>query len=1055
MTKSQKEFVVKSYAKYFGRAADADTIKYYGEKDNGKAEKASKVLNNIITDAGVYKGDIPDKQVVNEAFQNLFGRDAYTTEMNKYIKFVEKGKDLPINSIVKSAAKTDKAVYNNKMAVAVKYAELGGKGDLDLSKISKGNLIELNFLNTVTKAADLKAKVYDLPENSGVPSAFDGETIILTTNVDTGKDFVGTAKDDTFLSSSTGHWSVADSIDGGKGVDTLKIIDNGAITQADVIPTGSSIKNVEILDVIAGTTVVADTTSITGVTHLYTTSKGGNTSTAAATTDINVKETDLKLSTTTQLIVNGGKDITVNATGTTHNTTAFTPADGTGAEILVGATTAAAGKVTVTNSFASTTDSHTSGDVFVKGGTEVTVTQKLTNTDLNKTNVQGAVSVVGNASTKTVTVNQDATVAATATVVGKTAGAVTIADANATTTNAGTISTVTLKNAGNATVNSNALSTLNLEGTLTSVDASNSSTAATTGLVTTLALNLKGATSTGLVTADDQITTLNVNSSTTASTLNSLNAVGATTINVSGDAKLTISAGSTLTAVKDIVVTNTAGFDAGTTAIGAAVNFTGGAGDDAVVLSNNFTKAITMGAGNDKVTVSGTGIGTGGSVAAGEGKDTIVMTVADAAIFDNDSTFNTKFKGFETLELNTITGGSAENIDLNGINGVSTVNLATAVSQNGGLTLTNLVSNGKVKVTTNATTSLTIVVKDALLTNTDILNLDLSKTGTALTAGSITAANVETININVADAATLGSAAVTHALELAATSATSIVVAGNNGLTLTNIGNTKVTNFDASGVVANNTATTTDTAANLKVTFTSANTDAAANVSIKGGAGNDVLTGNASIDTITGGAGNDILAGAAGADIINVGEGRDAILINSFNTVGTDSGTASFDTINGFKLASAFTTSTDISDVANFQAATVGGANASVLGIDMDANGANGAQAIGVKGNTATAQAGQAIGVNYVIKDGILTLTGTGASSVDTLGEWLTEANAAAALNGDILAFQFGSDTYVFGQNGDADVFVKLAGVTGVAALAEGGAASTGVDNTLWFVDIA
>ena len=103
--------------------------------------------------------------------------------------------------------------------------------------------------------------------------------------------FTGTAKDDTFLATTAANWSVGDSIDGGKGVDTLKIIDSGAIAQANVLPVSSSIKNVEIIEVIAGTTVEADTTSITGVTHLYTTSKGGNKSTAAATTDINVMKT--------------------------------------------------------------------------------------------------------------------------------------------------------------------------------------------------------------------------------------------------------------------------------------------------------------------------------------------------------------------------------------------------------------------------------------------------------------------------------------------------------------------------------------------------------------------------------------------------------------------------------------------------------------------------------------------------------------------------------------------------------------------------------------------
>lgn len=176
MTKSQMKFVAESYAKYFGRAPGADEIDYYGLKDNGEAEKASKVLTNIIDDADVYKGNIPDEQYVNEAFQNLFGRDAYRKEINKYKKFVEKGKDLPINSIVKKASKTDKAVYDNKMAVAVKYAELGGKGYLDLSKISKGNLVDLNKVDTLT---DLDNAIHKLGDNSGIPSSFDGKTFVF------------------------------------------------------------------------------------------------------------------------------------------------------------------------------------------------------------------------------------------------------------------------------------------------------------------------------------------------------------------------------------------------------------------------------------------------------------------------------------------------------------------------------------------------------------------------------------------------------------------------------------------------------------------------------------------------------------------------------------------------------------------------------------------------------------------------------------------------------------------------------------------------------------
>ena len=251
MTKSQMKFVAESYAQYFGRAADADTNKVYGLKENGKAEKKSVILENIIADADVEKGQIDPADFVNNAFQNLFGRDATTKDINKYSKVIEKGENLPINSIVKSAAKTDKAVYNNKMAVAVKYAELGGKGDLDLSKISKGNTVDLNFLNTVTKAADLKAKIETLADNSGIPSSFDGKTFVLTEGVDAGKDFTGTNKGDLFIADATSKItaSAADTLDGGKGVDTFKVYDaTGPTVGLKTLPTLKNIENVVIYD---------------------------------------------------------------------------------------------------------------------------------------------------------------------------------------------------------------------------------------------------------------------------------------------------------------------------------------------------------------------------------------------------------------------------------------------------------------------------------------------------------------------------------------------------------------------------------------------------------------------------------------------------------------------------------------------------------------------------------------------------------------------------------------------------------------------------------------
>ncbi len=685
----------------------------------------------------------------------------------------------------------------------------------------------------------------------------------LTTGVDS---FTGTSNNDVFNATDT-TFTLSDSINGGAGVDTLNYVSATAIAAA--APVGATVSGIETYNITSGAGVTADTTTgFAGLTALNSTGKStaaSTTLTAAATTNIGATEGDLKPSGTSQLVINGGKDVTVTAAGTTTNGTALNGTTGANAEISIGATTAAAGAVTVTSTFKGT-NNQVAGDIFVKGGTTVTVNQSTTNTTTNETNVQGDVGVVGTAATTAVTVTQNATAAASNTGlgrVGKTAGAVTITDVNAaSTTAAGSIATVSLTNAGAASINSSALTTLNLAGTLNAVDAGTLGALATPA-VRTLALNLTGATEAAAtaVTISSNITTLNISGNTTASTLTSLVASGATTINVSGDAKVTLT-GNTTGAVTAINVTNTKGASFGT-AIGTGVAFTGGAGDDAVTLTNSFTKAITLGAGNDKVTIGGTTIGTGGSVAAGDGVDTVNMTTAQALTLAGDSTFNSKFTGFETLELSTA-NTTNDILDIDGINAVTTVKLLDAVT--GNFTLNNVANNGTVTLTTDgaATPVLNIGVKSALVGASDVLNLSLNKS-TALAAGKVVAANVETVNIIAADAATAGSAAVIDTLELAATSATSLTVSGNNGLTLTNTGNSKIINFDASGVVANDTAAsagvaaTADTAANLAVTFASANTTATANVTIKGGAGNDTLTGTVALDSISGGAGADTI----------------------------------------------------------------------------------------------------------------------------------------------------------------------------------------------------
>ena len=192
-----KEYVALTYAKYFGRTADADTISNYAS-----IGKTSNILKQIIKDSNIEQysvhGDDLKAEVHNE-FQNLFSRNADNKELQKYVKVLQKGKNLPINSIVKKATKFDKDVYDNKQEIAEYVAKNGG-GVFDLSKVTKTNPIKVESL---TSLDDLRAKIDALPDNDGIASSFDGKTFSLTASADTGSKFVGTEKGDIYYAFDT------------------------------------------------------------------------------------------------------------------------------------------------------------------------------------------------------------------------------------------------------------------------------------------------------------------------------------------------------------------------------------------------------------------------------------------------------------------------------------------------------------------------------------------------------------------------------------------------------------------------------------------------------------------------------------------------------------------------------------------------------------------------------------------------------------------------------------------------------------------------------------
>lgn len=887
ITSTEQTSILNLVVSMFNAAPGAANLTSIAASFEANGRSLTTLANNLAMSSAFtdqFAGLVTNEAVATKMAANfgLTTGTAYTNAYNYFVAQLAAGNSKA--SIMKAANDyllgTHDAMFNdaaatltNKTTVAYDYSVTKQLSGATIAALQAAVSSVTSDVATVTAAMAITST---------------GSTYVLTTGVDT---ISGTGNNDTFTAGDIAgvtSWSVGDAINGGAGTDTLNVITTAAITAA--APAGATVTNVENVNYTSGAAITADVSAFTGVTAATATNSGANnvSLTGAATTNLSVTNSTLAAGI---VAVNGGKNITVT-------TGELTASGGTGGAISVGATTAAAGTVSVTESATSGNvtgvSTATGGAIAVTGGTIDTITQTITSSaaanatvltgSLTVNNTGGAVSVTGTAATTSASVTQSAAILAvsSATIgrVGIIDGAVTITDANfASTTAAGTLSTVTLSNYGNSTINSGALSTINLQGTSGTLAVTQG--ALTTATVTTQALNLNGlsyvnAGTNNAITLGASITTLNIGSSTAASTVNNITASGATTVNISGDALLTLTA-DTFAAATAITVTNTAGASLGT-AIAAGVTFTGGAGNDTITVSNNLTKAITMGAGNDTVTYSGaasTTAGAVGSVNAGDGLDTIVMTEAQADIVAGVSgtpAFNTAFTNFEKLSLTAVTG--SKTIDLDGINGADDVTTTAATA----LVLNNMDSNGSLTLTA-ATNNVTIGMRSAALNASDVLNINLKNTA-ATAFGTVVATNINNVNISTADAAVapaLGSAAVIHSMTLTDAVVTSIVVTGNNGLTLTNTTGVAVTNFDASGVVGNSTAAstyvagTTDTAANLAVTYTSANVTTTAAVTIKGGAGNDTLTGAAAIDTITGGAGDDIITGGAGADVLDGG----------------------------------------------------------------------------------------------------------------------------------------------------------------------------------------
>jgi Ca2+-binding RTX toxin-like protein len=211
----------------------------------------------------------------------------------------------------------------------------------------------------------------------------------------------------------------------------------------------------------------------------------------------------------------------------------------------------------------------------------------------------------------------------------------------------------------------------------------------------------------------------------------------------------------------------------------------------------------------------------------------------------------------------------------------------------------------------------------------------------------------------------------------------------------------------------------------------------AGNSTIVTGAGADSIAAGTGIDTINTGAGDDVIDGQTGADMITTGTGNDIItLADADSTESAMKKVYDFTTMaNGYVSSAATDTPAEVAST------NVAGANADILDISN----------IAVVADKTASDTGVNIGaatdIKDVISNGILTLTGANASAVDTLGEWIDQAEAAIG-NSESVAFVFGGDTYVIANDGagNTDVVIQLVGTvaSGLAQVDSGATALQG-----------
>lgn len=673
--------------------------------------------------------------------------------------------------------------------------------------------LSANVDNTAASLVTAKALV-----DAAVPYvANPGSTFTLTTGIDKGTGFVGTAKDDTFNALTNNTWTSFDEIDGGAGKDTFSVLTSA--TAAPGLATITNVENIDINTTGAGFTLNTLTSAGVEAVTVSSSTQGALALTVSATTTLGAVATGSG----TITIVGGKGDMSAVSTS---------------GAIVIGEdttpTVAAANKLDAVST--SSTGNHSiadnSGAAGIIGSTLKTISMTGVAvgdldanglTTLNMIGATGATTNTAVAGTRALTVNLSGALTNTPSVIDATATTVTLNNAAAATITAATFAAATT-----ATISATA------------------NTVITTGALaeaTAITLNGNGG-------------TLGVATFTVAKMV---------TLTITGNSVVTVgNTASTLTAMTSV---DASAMTAGGVTMGQALAtddaFTGGAGVDTLTIGAS-TVATALGAGNDVLTITA-GTAANGTIAGGAGTaDTLVMTetLADkAAGLSLNATQAGRMSGFEVLSLTGV--NQSKTVDMDNLDSMATVTSTAATA----LVLDNFVNGGTYINTGAASTLTTIQVKDALVAghNSDVVNYTINgaTSGNANDHGVTVMAGVETLNINSTRSGTVV-ANDTNRVGLTIANIQNIVVTGDVDLNLdVALDQASFASIDASA----NTDGLIATAAGAAQGVTMKGSVLGVN-SLTGGNSNDAITGGNLADTLIGGTGSDVIIGGGGVDTI-------------------------------------------------------------------------------------------------------------------------------------------------------------------------------------------